>query len=101
MVFFAKNCRFEDHENRGFQVKICSFSHEICQKPHAFFFQQDELLPVEYSSLSYERLIIGFLKFMIGYGGMCMIGGKFLKGCQVRDKIIESFFPNLHSTIYK
>ena len=38
---------------------------------------------------------------MNGYGGMCMIGGKFLKEWQVTDKIIESLFPNLHSTNYE
>ena len=30
-----------------------------------------------------------------------MIGEKFLKESQVKDKITESIFPNLHSTIYK
>ena len=30
-----------------------------------------------------------------------MIGGKFIKEWQVKNKIIESIFPNLHSTIYK
>ena len=30
---------------------------------------------------------------MNGYEGMCMSGVKFLKACQVRDKIIQ-IFPN-------
>ena len=32
---------------------------------------------------------------------MYMIGEKFLKEWQVKDKITESIFPNLHSTFYK
>ena len=34
-------------------------------------------------------------------GGVCMIGGKFLKEWQVTDKVTESIFSNLLSTIYK
>ena len=48
-----------------------------------------------------EIIIIGFWKFMNGYGGMCMSDRKFLKEWQVTDKIIEQFFSNSHSTFYE
>ena len=38
---------------------------------------------------------------MNGYEGMCMSGGKFLKPWQVKDKIIDGFLYNSHSTIFK
>ena len=36
-----------------------------------------------------EIITLGIQKFMNGYEGMCMSGGKFLKEWQVTDKIIE------------
>ena len=39
-----------------------------------------------------EIITLGIQKFMNGYVGMCMNGGKFLKEWQVIDKIIEWFF---------
>ena len=40
-------------------------------------------------SNSKKTKLVGFQKFMNGFEGMCMSGGKFLKACQVTDKIIE------------
>ena len=48
-----------------------------------------------------QKIIVGFLKFMNGYEGMCMSGRKFPMDWQVTDKIIESNFSNLYSTFYK
>ena len=56
------------------------------------FFLQFIFYILQMTQTSRNNNYIGFQIFTNGYGGMCTIGGKFLKEWQVTDKIIESIF---------